>query len=153
MTTNHRNLVFVSDWLYYSTSFESQYEKKGSKGNKKTCECCGKKQALYFNKRSNQRKAKNRVRSGKYHTLCLSCYKSEMDRLRGMREKDKEVAQRLKENAVIVENELRATKDDRDDEKRNGRRSRSRWDKRKDVKRGKEHLAKKAVNLIEMVRV
>ncbi len=122
------------DYLYLD-NWARQYRKKGSKGNKKICERCKKRHAVYYNKQSTKRRAKNRVRTGKFHTLCLRCYGEELDRQRGEREKEKEIKQKRREDAIANKEKLQSSFYDRGDDKRARKRSRKRWNKSRDLSR------------------
>jgi len=98
-----------------------EYDIKKTKKPKKLCTYCGKHAATYFSKRSKKRNSKKRVRTGKHHTLCIRCYGAELDRVRGEREKAKEV--------------LANTKDERDEAKKKCARNRRRWRKRREMSR------------------
>lgn len=112
----------VDDW-------RDQYKKKKKKGKSKICECCGERKAVYYSQRSKKRKSKKRVRTGKFHTLCLQCYAAELDRERANRAAEADVRSANKADYDRTVEEMRETFHERSDKKRSFKRARRRWSK------------------------
>lgn len=109
-------------------------KEKKKRSTKKLCEGCGKKIAVYF-KKGKKRNARRRVRTGKHHPLCITCFRREIDRTHAARLAQQEKAEERKKKAAEATQSKVKTKEARGEEKRRQKRQRKRWEKKQDIAR------------------
>jgi len=114
---------------------------KKTRRTKKMCEACGKRVATYY-KKGRKGKARNRVRTGKHHTLCTQCFSKELNKMRAARLAQEEERERRKRRAAEASRQKKMTTEQRGEERRRKKRQRKGWEKKQDLARDAGRRAK-----------